>query len=132
EANGASDDLHDCWLSGSDQILACFGSRPNRLFQFREKLVIILSVLVDALETEEDVIQKIEEEGTLQTHISLSHSPRPPTTFGRSVKNTRNKMSLVATSQWTPSFVSLTSFPRPNPSSTLIAEVCLGRLALDT
>ncbi|ODM92338.1 hypothetical protein Ocin01_14343 [Orchesella cincta] len=38
----------------------------NRLFQFREKLVIILSVLVDALETEEDVIRKIEEEGTLQ------------------------------------------------------------------
>ncbi|ODM88785.1 Nacrein-like protein, partial [Orchesella cincta] len=38
----------------------------NRLFQFREKLVIILSVLVDALETEEAVIQKIEEEGTLQ------------------------------------------------------------------
>ncbi|ODM92533.1 Carbonic anhydrase 4 [Orchesella cincta] len=38
----------------------------NRLFQFREKLVIILSVLVDALETEEDVIRKIEEEGTQQ------------------------------------------------------------------
>ncbi|CAL8143318.1 unnamed protein product [Orchesella dallaii] len=45
------------------QVLA---SVQNRFFQFREKLVIILSVLVDALPTEQDVIERIEREGTHQ------------------------------------------------------------------
>ncbi|CAL8127579.1 unnamed protein product [Orchesella dallaii] len=38
----------------------------NRIFQFREKLVIILSILVDVLETDDDVMKKIETEKTKQ------------------------------------------------------------------
>ncbi|CAL8138553.1 unnamed protein product [Orchesella dallaii] len=55
--SGSADDLK-YW-----QVLA---SVQNRFFQFREKLVIILSVLVDALATEQDVIERIEHEGTNQ------------------------------------------------------------------